>query len=583
MNEEINKENICGEIELLIDEQIEGMISLSDKQKMEIHIADCPGCKEYLKKTLETLYNLDKLNSKYGSLQKSDQENIWENVSDKINFSEHSDKIISQNENTANTYTIFRKKYVWISGIAAVIAILFIFYAVKNWDFRQGNDSLQYSFGLPTYWKVVSVKGSPKINDMNMVSSDSIKEGQWITTDSVSIAELIIADIGKVTIEPDSKVILVKGADSTRQIFVEYGMVNTETQNGDNRAFKVGIPSAVAENKGGSYSLKIDKNGDGMIVVKSGKVDVLSTNKNAIVPAGNIVMTKNGLGVGTPFNEQSSPGFKNALFNYDFGNCNDACMNIIIDNAKMTDAVSLINILNGSKAVNETKEEIYNKVANLIPPRAPVHKDSLEFFDEKELEIWIDDIQKKIETDLKGSLERLEENLSKYKDDMEKFYFDSAKFYFLPENFDFTEIPEVPEVPEDYENYKFKYSSDSAYFNSEEMKKEMEKMKKEIDESNKFNKEELDREMEQMDKELKELNKKLKENIYFNNEEFKKEMERVKEEMKRSVKEYKFNEKYKFNEDDNKDNTDYNSKDTENSDIPEAPKEPDIPPDGENK
>ena len=49
MNEEINKENICGEIELLIDEQIEGMISLSDKQKMEIHIADCPGCKEYLK------------------------------------------------------------------------------------------------------------------------------------------------------------------------------------------------------------------------------------------------------------------------------------------------------------------------------------------------------------------------------------------------------------------------------------------------------------------------------------------------------------------------------------------------------
>lgn len=580
MTEEINKENICGEIELLIDEQIEGMISLSDKQKMEIHVADCPGCKEYLKNTLETINSLDKLNSKNLSLQKNDQEKMWESISDKINFSEHSDKVNSQNEKSANSYSIFRKKYAWISGIAAAIAVVFIIYAVKNWDFSQGKDSLSYSFGLPTYWKVVSVKGSPKINDMNIVSSDSVKEGQWITTDSVSIAELIIADIGKVTIEPDSKVILVKGADSTQQIFVEYGMVNTENKSGDNRSFKVGIPSAVAENKGGSYSLKIDKNGDGMIVVKSGKVDVLSANKNAIVPAGNIVMTKNGLGVGTPFNEQSSPGFKNALFNFDFGNCNDACMNVIIKNAKMTDAVSLLNILNGGKAVTETKEEIYNKVVTLIPPRAPVHKDSLEFFDEKELEIWIDDIQQKIETDLKGSLEKLEADLLKYKDDIQKFYFDSAKFYFFPENFDFTETPGVPHTPETYENnYYYKYSDDSVKFNSEEMKREMEELKKEIKESNKYNKEELDREMEQLNKELQELNKELKENIYFNNEEFKKEMEKVKEDIQRSVKEYKSNQNYKFKEGDSNEDSDEGSKDTENSGVPEAPDPPEDPPD----
>ncbi len=340
----------------------------------------------------------------------------------------------------------------------------------------------------------------------------------------------------------------------------------------------VEMPSAVAENFGGSYSLKIDKKGDGMIFVKSGMVDIQSPNKMAIVPAGNIVMTKNGVGVGTPFNEKASTKFRNALFDYDFGNCNNYCVNVLLDNAKMTDAVSLVNILNGKPVDQEIEDEIYNKIVNYVPLPPNNNRDSIKYFDEKEFEIWIEDIQRKVETEMKSSLQQLEKNLSEYQNDMHEFYFDSAKFYFIPENF---EAPEIPEVPKGV--FSYKYNHDSSYFDSEEFKKEMEKVKEEIKKENDFNKEELEREMkkvqeeikktnsinkdelnkemEELNKELEELNKNLEENIYFDSEEFKKEMEKVQEEIENSVKEYKKN---------------YNNQNDHLKEVPELPEEPEI-------
>lgn len=574
MTKEINKE-ICEEMELLIDDQLDGMISLSEKQKLENHIAVCDSCKAYLKNTLETINQLDTLNSKNLKFESADKELIWDKVSKNIDLSEHSAAINTGDTEQINSYNLFKKKYYWISGIAAVIAVLFIVYAVKNWNFTKGENSLEYSFGLPTYWKVVNLKGSPQIGDMKFSGSDSIKEGQWIITDSNSIAELIISDIGKVTIEPGSKVVFVNGADSSGKIFVEYGMINTQTIDDKNKQFMVEMPSAVAENFGGSYSLKIDKKGDGMIFVKSGKVDIQSPNKMAIVPAGNIVMTKNGIGVGTPFNEKASTKFRNALFDYDFGNCNNYCVNVLLDNAKMTDAVSLVNILNGKPADQEIKDEIYNKIINYVPLPPNTKRDSIKYFDEKDYEVWMEEIQKKVESEIKGSMEQLEKNLSEYQWDIKEFYFDSAKFYFVPENF---EIPEIPEVPKGV--YKFKYEYDSSYFDSEEFKDQMEKVKEEIkkendiskeeleremkkvqeeiNRTNNYNKEEMKKEMEELNKELEELNKDLEENIYFDSEEFKKEMEKVKEEIKNSVKEY---------------NKNYPNQNDELNEVPEVPDE----------
>jgi len=103
---------------------------------------------------------------------------------------------------------------------------------------------------------------------------------------------------------------------------------------------KIMAPSAVAMDMGGEYKLTIDSSGDGLVYVKSGKVEVQSNNREAIVPAGNLVMTKKDLGVGTPFNENSSPRFKNALMNLDFRNCGGACVNTLLKNAKVSDAIT---------------------------------------------------------------------------------------------------------------------------------------------------------------------------------------------------------------------------------------------------
>ncbi|MBS1516538.1 MAG: FecR domain-containing protein [Bacteroidetes bacterium] len=526
-----NNNDLCSEMQQLIDDQLDGMISLSDKQKLENHIPGCSNCRQYLKDTLETVNQLDRLNSSRNILQEKEKENIWENISSKVNFSEIPKSEDLKDGGSSESYSLFRKKYFWITGIAAVIALIFVVYAVKNLNLNQTQSPLQYTFGLPTYWKVINLEGTPMIGGIGIAGTDSIKEGQWITTDSNSRAELIIADIGKVTIEPGSKVVFVTGNDSLKKIMVEYGMINTETKNVNNMPFKVEIPSAVAENKDGSYTVKIDKKGDGMIIVKSGKLDVQSNIRDAIIPAGNIVMTKNGVGVGTPFNENASKGFKNALFDFDFGNCSDNCVRVLLDNAQMTDAVSLVNILNGKKLGASEKNEIYNKVVKFIPPPEEIRKDSIAHFNEKELEVWIEDIQKQVNVKLKGTLDKLEKDLSKYNEDISRIYFDSTNIYVLPDILD-VEIPHRPDV-----NLNFKFKYDSADFNSRELEKEMEKIKIDIKNSDKYNKEELKNELEDLKKELQELNKNTKENKYFDSEEFKKEMEKVNEEIRKALKE----------------------------------------------
>ena len=72
---------------------------------------------------------------------------------------------------------------------------------------------------------------------------------------------------------------------------MEYGTINADMNN-NGKTFFVEMPSAVANDDKGKYTLTIDSAGDGLVFVRSGKVDVESSNRIAVVPAGNIVLTK---------------------------------------------------------------------------------------------------------------------------------------------------------------------------------------------------------------------------------------------------------------------------------------------------
>lgn len=529
-NENTAIPEICKETELLIDEHLDGMISLKDKEKMDLHVAGCTSCSSYLEENASLIKNLHLLQTSDTDLSYQQKNEFWNKIESRIDKNIYPEK---KKDNPSLTYTgnqsrnnfFYRYRYIF-SGLAAVLVIAFIVYGVKNMKTGVDRMAEQNQFGIADYWKVSSIQGNPMIGNVAMSGNDSIKEGQWIQTNSVSKAELIVADIGKIIIEPNSKVVFVKNSDGNNRILVEYGTINADMKS-NSKSFFVEMPSAVANDNGSSFTMTVDSTGDGLVFVKSGKVDVQSKDKEVIIPAGSLVLTKKDIGVGTPFNENSSEKFKSALFSFDFGNCGGNCVTSLLDNAKMSDAVTLVNLI--PNIGKEYTDEVYVKLANFVRPPAEIHGDSIGFIDDEKLNQWIDKIQVEVQTNVEQSLKDVEKSLENIKE-IEKIN------------------PEVQKNLENFaKNWKFQiktsdkgeyvWEEDSLVFDKEQFKKDMEEMKQNIKEYNEINKEELKENMEQLKEDLKDMKEDLKENLNLNNEQLKKELEKANEEIRKAMKE----------------------------------------------
>lgn len=519
----------CEQTELLIDEHIEGMISLKDKEAMDEHLVNCDACSDYLKETSSLVKNLSSLPAVAVNLSVQNKNDLWSRVESKIDINkyknERSVKAEITSVNPEGNSFFFKYRYI-LSGCAAVLVLLFIIYGVKNMKIENDRLSQQSAFGFGNYWKVSNLQGNSLIGDAAMSNYDSIKEGQWVQTNYNSRAELVIADIGKVIIEPNSKVVFLKSAEGDNRILVEYGTINTD-MNPNAKNFFVEMPSAVATDNGGSYTLTIDSTGDGLVYVKSGKVEIESPNREAIIPAGMLVLTKKDVGVGTPFNENSSAKFKNALFNFDFGNCAGTCVATLLNNAKMSDAVSLVNMI--PNVDKEYSDQVYTKLATFVAPPKPVPADSIPFLDEDEINEWIEKIQVEVQQNVEKSMKDVEKSLEQI-NNAEYFNEESLKdLEDFAKNWKF-QIKTSPEGT-------YVWEEDSLGFDKEQFKKDMDEMKLDIEEYKKFNKEQLKEDMDELKEDLQEMRIELKENLNMNNEELKKELEKANEEMRKAMKE----------------------------------------------
>lgn len=537
-NKDNNKENpevrnFCNETELFIDDYLDGMISVKDQEKMEEHIANCKYCKQYLDESIKLTKNISALSSGSINLSSQKKNELWKKVESKSDFEKFNNrnanipkKKIEEDNFLVNF--IYKYKY-YVSGLAALIVIGVVIFGVKN--MQTGNDRLsqQNTFGLASYWKVSNLEGNSKIGDIAMTGNDSIKEGQFIQTDAISRAELMVANLGKVIIEPNSRIVFVKNSEGNNRIMVDYGTIQT-TMNPNSKSFFVEMPSAVATDNGGTYSITVDSTGDGLVYVKSGKVEMKSQNRDAVIPAGSLVLTKKNYGVGTPFNENSSPKFKNALLKYDFGICNDACVTTLLNNATISDAVTLANLIPNIQGVD--KEKVYTKLASYVPPPKQVHGDSIFFMDEEKLNEWIDKIQVEVQVNVEKSMKEVEKSLESLKE---------------LEHLSPDKLEHLKNIGKDW---KFKvhtspdgnyvWETDSMEFNKEELQKEIEEMKKDLEEENFYNKEQINIDMQNLKVDLEKMQIELKENLKIDNEELKIELQKANEEIRKALEDKNF-------------------------------------------
>lgn len=567
--------NFCDETESLIDDFLEGSISQRDKELMEAHIDSCDNCRKYLDETSKLMLQLGSLAGNYEFLSAAERERAWKELESRTEFrnapgptagiSGHADPAYSKYE------FIYRHKYLF-GGIAAVLVLSVIYFAVQNLRIQTPVVTKEDVFGFPSYWKVSSLSGTPFISDEAMAKLDSIRDGQYIVTNDTSRAELMIADIGKVIIEPNTKLMIVKGQDGKNKLSVVYGTIDADMKQGP-ASVPVELPSATANDISGSYKLTVDNTGDGLFYVRSGKVEVTSGEKVSVVPAGSMVMTKRDKGVGTPFNAASSPVLKKALFDFDFGTCDNACISAIMSNATASDVVTLVNLI--PKVEDDIRNQVYTRAVAFAPPPPGVPRtDSIPFLNEEQMENWINKINTEVQIQLdknmkhlEANMKHLEQNLENLKE-LENMSLDTIVWM---DNLDKNLKIKIKTFPGDFD---FQYMPDSVnvYFDKEEFKNEMEELQRELKEDKIERKEMLNQEMKELQREMKELQEDLKDQNLERNEELRIEMEKARQEVEKAIKEAQKSFRFETYEDgDGKVKVEVK---TENPEPPEPPEKP---------
>lgn len=213
-------------------------------------------------------------------------------------------------------------------------------------------------------WDVAVLRGAPHINASQVSGAGHLAIGQWLETDSVSQAQVAVASVGNVTVEPDSRVRLVQSGETEHRLELQRGRIQAFIT-APPRLFFVDTPGATAVDLGCRYELAVDKDGSGMLQVTLGWVSLERDGRESIVPSGAACRTQKGIGLGTPYYLDASQRFQRELERLDFGDHSDDALQAVLEESRSRDILTLWHLL--ARAPASTHQRIFDRLAELAP------------------------------------------------------------------------------------------------------------------------------------------------------------------------------------------------------------------------
>lgn len=233
-------------------------------------------------------------------------------------------------------------------------------------------------------WEVARVEGAPRLASGRMDDRGRLRVGEWLETDAASRAEIAVANIGQVEVEPNTRVRLVETRLTEHRLELARGTLHARIW-APPRLFFVDTPSAVAADLGCAYTLEVDDEGRGLLHVTSGYVALETDSRESIVPAGAACLTEPGAGPGTPFFEDAPEGFVESLARLDFKG-DRAALDAVLAGARARDTLTLWHLL--SRVGGDDRARVYERLAALSPPPAGVTREGVVGLDRAALDAW---------------------------------------------------------------------------------------------------------------------------------------------------------------------------------------------------
>ncbi|HEY0083358.1 MAG TPA: FecR family protein, partial [Pyrinomonadaceae bacterium] len=265
----------------------------------------------------------------------------------------------------------------WRPALAASLLLLFVLGA--------GGASWFYLRSTQTGWEVARLAGAPSIDADRFDSTGRLGIGEWLETDADSRAQIKVADIGQVDVDPGTRIRLVETRPTEHRLELARGRMHA-TIYAPPRLFFVDTPSAVAADLGCAYTLEVDDAGRSILHVTAGWVAFEAKGRESMVPAGAACLTQPGVGPGTPYFEDASKMFHDSLAQFDFAGGGREALGVVIAEARPRDTLTLWHLL--ARVEGDERERVYERLAALATPPASVTRDGIMRLDPAMLYEW---------------------------------------------------------------------------------------------------------------------------------------------------------------------------------------------------
>jgi len=241
-------------------------------------------------------------------------------------------------------------------------------------------------------WDIANIEGHPQIGAQSLSANQSAAKlyvGQTLITNSSSRASLSENDLGEVQIDPDSRVRLLQSAPNHKRLQLDVGTIHAAIWAPPGQ-FVVDTPSAVAVDLGCAYTLQVAPDGSGNIRTMLGWVGFHLNGRDSFIPAGAMCSTRPNVGPGTPYFEDASASFREALRVFDQADPSSdtatAALTTVLTQARPRDGLTLWHLL--SRTTGPARAQVYARFAALVPPPADVTREGILQLDSHMLDFY---------------------------------------------------------------------------------------------------------------------------------------------------------------------------------------------------
>lgn len=237
-------------------------------------------------------------------------------------------------------------------------------------------------------WEVASLRGTPQIGNLRLHDTGRLRPGDSLETNAHSEAEVQIADIGHLTLDPNSRIRLISTNADQHRIALDRGKM-TATTWAPPRLFVVDTPSATAVDLGCIYSCEVQRDGSTLLHVTLGLVALDFHGRETVVPAGAFCRTRPGGGVGTPYFEDSSEAMQKALNYVDFGgNESERArqLDIVLREARPRDTLTLWHLI--PRLRERLRSDVVDRMLALAPMPQSVTRSGVMSLNSDMMDTW---------------------------------------------------------------------------------------------------------------------------------------------------------------------------------------------------